>query len=267
MTVIDASGIRKRIDGQPILRGVDMTVTEGDIYGFLGPNGAGKTTTFNTLLGLLSIDEGSVSLLGTSPTADREVLSRVSVAFEHETLNPEWTVGDNLEHTCAVYDVPSTRIDEYLDVVGLDPSVRDKEFDDCSKGMKRKATLADALLPDPDLLVLDEPLSGLDPEAQIAVEDLLTELRDRGKTIVFSSHDLDEVQTLCNRVGILRDGRTVLETDISGDVYVLEGDHPEFADHEAGGVYVFDDEPADCDGDPRRVDLEELYFSVLGVSR
>ncbi|WP_135821802.1 ABC transporter ATP-binding protein [Halostella litorea] len=267
MTVIDGSGIRKRIDGQPILRGVDMTVFEGDIYGFLGPNGAGKTTTFNALLGLLELDDGSVRLLGQSPAEDRSVMGRVSVAFEHETLDPNWTVGDNLEHTCAVYEVPPARIDDYLDVVGLDRDVRDKEFGDCSKGMKRKATLADALLPDPDLLVLDEPLSGLDPEAQVAVEDLLVDLRDRGKTIVFSSHNLDEVQALCNRVGIIRNGRTVLETDISDDVFVLRGDHPEFDEHRAGDVYVFDEPPDGHDGEFERVDLERLYFSVLGVSR
>ncbi|CCQ34215.1 ABC transporter ATP-binding protein [Halorhabdus tiamatea SARL4B] len=262
-TALEVTALEKSIDGSRILDGVGLSVREGETYGVVGPNGAGKTTTFRCLLGLLPVDGGSVSLFGTDPRMDDTVLERVGVVFEYETLQPTWSVRDAMAHACHGYGVPTDRIETCLAEVDLEPAAHDREFRDLSKGMKRKASVATALLHEPDLLVLDEPLSGLDPGTQARMRELIDDLRESGRTVVFSSHDLDHVQALCDCVAVIADGRTVVETPLSESVRVIEEPRPEIEAEQAGEVYVVsdDDPPADA----RTIDLEELYFSALGV--
>ncbi|WEL18346.1 ABC-type multidrug transport system, ATPase component [Halorhabdus sp. SVX81] len=262
-TVLEATTLEKTIAGTRILDGVDLSVREGETYGVVGPNGAGKTTTFRCLLGLLPTDDGSVSLFGDDPRADDAVLDRVGVVFEYETLQPRWSVRDAMAHACHAYDIPTERIETCLAEVGLESDAHDREFRDLSKGMQRKASVATALVHEPDLLVLDEPMSGLDPGTQARMRELIDSLREAGRTVVFSSHDLQHVQALCDRVAVIADGRTVVETPLSKPVRVIEEPRPEIEAEPAGEVYVVrdDDPPAEA----RTIDLEELYFSALGV--
>ncbi|WEL22232.1 ABC transporter ATP-binding protein [Halorhabdus sp. BNX81] len=262
-TVLEATTLEKTIDGTRILDGVELSVRGGETYGVVGPNGAGKTTTFRCLLGLLPTDGGSVSLFGANPRADDAVLNRVGVVFEYETLQPRWSVRDAMAHACHVYGIPTDRIETCLAEVGLESDAHDREFRDLSKGMQRKASVATALVHEPDLLVLDEPMSGLDPGTQARMRELIDGLREAGRTVVFSSHDLQHVQALCDRVAVIADGRTVVETPLLKPVRVIEEPRPEIEAEPAGEVYVVrdDDPPAEA----RTIDLEELYFSALGV--
>lgn len=263
MTALEVSTIEKRIEGVSVLEDVSVNVREGSIHGVVGPNGAGKTTTFRCALGLLPVDAGSVSLFGSDPREDREALADVGVVFEYETLHPTWSVRESMAHACHVYGVPTERIETCLSTVGLEPEAHDRAFEDLSKGMKRKASVATALLHEPDLLVLDEPLSGLDPGTQRRMRDLIDRIQSAGRTVVFSSHDLEDVQRLCDRVTLIDDGRTVVETSLSHD------DDRERATVPAGDVsaVTVESEPAtatlDTEGPGAEIDVEELYFSIV----
>ncbi|MEZ3117383.1 ABC transporter ATP-binding protein [Halobaculum sp. MBLA0147] len=271
--VVSVTGVSKAIDGVDVLRDVSLTLREGDVYGLLGPNGAGKTTTIETILGLRQPDEGRVRLLGEPPGDD--ALREVGVVFESETLKPSWTVRDNLLVTCHVHELPPARIESCLDRVRLDPSVASEPFDTLSKGMKRKVSIADALLSDPDVLVLDEPVSGLDPESR---ETVLQLVESSDRSILFSSHALSDVQRVCDRVGIVRDGRTVLETRLDDSLQVVRDRQSELAgERVAPGVELYwpdgaaagsgDTEPAGSGDlvdsqDVEQIDLEALYFAL-----
>jgi ABC-type multidrug transport system ATPase subunit len=254
---VEAVDLHQRLGGTEILSGVTVRVPRGETYGLLGPNGSGKTTTLRTLVGVLRPTDGRVRLLGAPPGDSPRVRRDLGVVFEHETLDPHWTVADNLAHTCAVYDRPRDRIDDALDRAGLDPGVRSTPFGDLSKGMQRKASLANALVTEPSVLVLDEPTSGLDPEARRRLRGRLDDLATTGTTVILSSHDLDDVSALCDRVGVVYDGQTVLETRLDEPATVADVTVP-------GGRTL--DESAVTGADGRRVDVERLYFTVVGWS-
>ncbi|WP_168216173.1 ABC transporter ATP-binding protein [Halorussus halobius] len=219
---VEVTDLHQQFDGVEVLTGVTVRSRRGEVCGLLGPNGAGKTTTLKTLVGALRPVSGRVRLLGRRPARDPTVRAAVGVVFEHETLNPRWTVGDNLRHTCAVYEVSPDRIDEALRTVTLSPDERDTPFGDLSNGMQRKASIANAIVHDPEVLVLDEPTNGLDPDAQQTVVEVLSRLRETGRTILFSSHDLGKVSTLCDRVSIIDGGATVTETAVGDSERDLE---------------------------------------------
>lgn len=193
-----------------------------EIYGFLGPNGAGKTTTIRTTLGLLRKDGGSVRIFGEEP--GRGIFKRLGVVFEYEVLNPpDWTVLENLRFVAYVRDRDMDEVEAALDTVEFSKEHwGGKRFKELSKGMKRKVSLASAILHDPELLILDEPMSGLDPPtAQVEVRRLLLKLRDEGKTIFFSSHNLPEVQKIADRAAIIVNGTTRAQFSLE-DVEDLE---------------------------------------------
>jgi len=188
MKVIEVKNLSKSINGNQVLKDVNINVEEGQIYGFLGRNGAGKTTTLRTILGLLKKDAGEVKIFGSNISFEH--FHNIGVVFEYETLNPDWSVIDNLRQTCYIYNIDEKEIFKFLKMFELEENDLKKRFSALSKGMKRKVSLISALLPNPKLLICDEPTSGLDPEMQINIRNILVNFRANGGTVLFSSHNL-----------------------------------------------------------------------------
>ena len=209
MTIIETSSLGKAFGGREVLDGVSFSVEKGEVFGFLGPNGAGKTTTLRLLLGLLEPSRGEALVFG-ERLADRpDLRRRVGVLLEHNGLFDQLSARENLDYYGRLYGVPelARRIREILDLTGLEARA-DSAVGTCSAGMKRKLGLGRALLPQPEILFLDEPSSGLDPEAQRMVRELITEVSGHEAVTVFlNSHNLDEVQRVCDTVAILDRGR------------------------------------------------------------
>jgi ABC-2 type transport system ATP-binding protein len=205
---IEISGLRKAFGSTVALDGLDLTVAPGEVHGFLGPNGAGKSTTIRVLLGLLRADSGTARLLGGDPWADVETLHRrLAYVPGDVTLWPNLTGGeviDLLGRLRGGLD-PARRAD-LLERFELDPTKKGRAY---SKGNRQKVALVAALAADVDLLLLDEPTAGLDPLMDRVFRDCIAEVRAQGRTVLLSSHILSEVEALCDRVSIIRAGRTV----------------------------------------------------------
>lgn len=198
--------------GAPILNNINLRVPEGSIYGFLGPNGAGKTTTLKLILGLLKMQQGSISILGKQIDKDRiAILRQVGSLIEAPSLYAHLTAKENLRVLQLIYQCPEARIQEVLDIVGL-PDTGKKKAGRFSLGMKQRLSIAIALLPNPSLLILDEPTNGLDPNGIIEMRELLKRLNKEHKmTIVISSHLLSEVEKLVTDVGIINKGKLLFQ--------------------------------------------------------
>jgi ABC-2 type transport system ATP-binding protein len=207
-TAISVSGLRKTFGRTVALDGLDLEVTAGEVHGFLGPNGAGKSTTIRVLLGLLRADAGAVRLLEGDPWRDAATLHR-RLAYVPGEVNlwPNLTGGeviDLLGRLRGSHD-PRRRAD-LLERFELDPTKKTRSY---SKGNRQKVALVAALAADVELLVLDEPTSGLDPLMEAVFQDCIREEASAGRTVLLSSHILAEVEALCDRVSIVRSGRTV----------------------------------------------------------
>ena len=207
----------KRYGDRPAVRGLNLEVQRGEIFGFLGPNGAGKTTTIRMMLGLVTPTAGRVEVLGQDvATQKAHVLPRVGALIETPALHLYMSGRNNLRATGTILGgVSEARIDAVLDMVGL----RDRKNDRVktySLGMKQRLGVAVALLNNPDVLILDEPANGLDPAGIVEMRDLLRRLVAEGKTIFLSSHVLTEVQQICTRVAIINLGQLVTESTIEG---------------------------------------------------
>ena len=197
---------RRRVEA---LRGVTFTVERGHIFGFVGPNGAGKTTTIRALMGLVRPTGGRAALLG-EPVPSRAARSRVGFLPEAPYFYDYLTVGELLDLAGRLFGLPAgvrrRRADELIDRVGLS-SARAQSLKKFSKGMLQRAGLAQALMNDPELVVLDEPMSGLDPIGRKEVRELILELRDRGKTVFFSTHILSDVEAITDDIAIIARGQ------------------------------------------------------------
>ncbi|NLE09034.1 MAG: ABC transporter ATP-binding protein [Dehalococcoidales bacterium] len=207
--MITLEGINKRLGKRDILKDISFSVSRGDIFGYLGPNGAGKTTTMRIVLGLLKPGSGKALVNGKDLSRDTDARNRAGVLLDRDGLYDRISARDNLEYYARLYGVSDRRrkIDDMLAFAGLTERKNDR-VGNFSKGMKRKLGLARALIHDPEVLFLDEPTAGLDPEAQKMVRDLLLSLSgERNMTIFLNSHDLDEVQRICSKVAIVQDGR------------------------------------------------------------
>jgi len=212
---IEVRGLVKRYGELTAVAGVDLTVQEGDVYGYLGPNGAGKTTSLRMMLGLIRPTAGSVRLFGRDPQATVAALDGVAGFVEAPTFYPYLSGRRNLE-LLAAYDGRNARarVDAALEVVEL----RDRGGDRLggySHGMRQRLGIAAALLRDPRLLLLDEPATGLDPAGMRDMRLLIRRLSEQGITVLLSSHLLAEVEEVCNRVAIVRSGRIVYEGEIA----------------------------------------------------
>ncbi len=217
--VIEVSGLTKRYGDQLAVDRVDLTVRRGEVYGFLGPNGAGKTTTLRILTGLITPNAGTVRVLGGRP-GDSAVLARTGSLIESPAFYPYLSGRDNLRVLAEYAEVPAARVDAVLDLVDLTGRAQDR-FSTYSLGMKQRLGVAAALLKDPDLVILDEPTNGLDPAGMRDMRRLIRELGSGNRTVMLSSHLLGEVQQICDRVGIISEGRMVAERTVGE----LSGEH------------------------------------------
>ncbi|MFT4948556.1 MAG: ABC-2 type transport system ATP-binding protein [Natronomonas sp.] len=215
MSALTISGVTKTFGDVTALRDLDLTVQEGEVFGFLGPNGAGKSTAINIVLDYLNPDSGSVEVFGTDAQADPvAVRDRVGVLPEGYSVLGELTGREHIEF--AVESKESTEDPEdVLALVGLAP-VADRRAADYSKGMRQRLAFGTAIVGDPDLLVLDEPTTGLDPNGARFIRDTVSSLRDDGTAVFFSSHILDQVEAVADRVGILRSGELAAVDSIDG---------------------------------------------------
>jgi ABC-2 type transport system ATP-binding protein len=209
--VLEVRGLVKRFGATTAVAGLDLAVHEGDVYGFLGPNGAGKTTTIRCALGLVRPTAGSVRILGRDVrTQFREAIAEVGALVERAAFYPHLTGRANLALFARLSRLPPSAPGAALDGLLLGDAV-ERRVGTYSQGMRQQLAIALALLGAPRLVVLDEPMNGLDPEAVRAVRDLVRRRAQDGTTFVISSHLLHEVETTCNRVAIVRGGRLVVE--------------------------------------------------------
>ena len=213
-TAIQIQGLTKKFLQRGEVVAVDnltLDVEEGEIFGFLGPNGAGKTTTIKMLLGLIFPTSGTATMLG-RPIGDVETRRQVSYLPESPYFYDHLTGGELLDFFGRLFgiedDARRRKVDELMDLVGL-KNDKMKQLKQYSKGMLQRIGIAQALVNDPKLLIFDEPTSGLDPVAHIEIRNLIESLRDQGKTVFLSSHQLSDVELVCDRVAILNYGRMV----------------------------------------------------------
>jgi ABC-type multidrug transport system ATPase subunit len=211
--VVETTGLTKRY-GSAIMAvdNLDLSVYRGEVYGFLGPNGAGKTTTLRMLLGLIRPTAGSAKVMGAAP-GEPASLIKVGAIVETPAFYPYLSGYDNLRLLAIYCGVPMARVDATLAQVELTPRARHK-FSTYSMGMKQRLGIAAALLKEPDLLILDEPTNGLDPQGMADVRNLIIELGKGQRTVLISSHLLSEVELMCTRIGVIKKGKIVAEGTI-----------------------------------------------------
>jgi ABC-2 type transport system ATP-binding protein len=207
---IEVEGLRKAYDGREAVRGIDFQVRRGEVFGLLGPNGAGKTTTVEILEGHRERTAGSVSVLGHDPGERPAALrERVGVVLQSCGTYPHLSVRETLAHWASLYPAPR-EVDEVIVLSGLGEAA-DRRARTLSGGQQRRLDLALALVGDPELVFLDEPTVGFDPAARRAAWDTVRSLRDLGKTVLLTTHYLDEAQALADRVAIIKDGAVLAE--------------------------------------------------------
>jgi len=212
MSAVRGRGLRKHYGTLTAVDGIDFDVAVGECFGFLGPNGAGKTTTMKMIYGLAAVEEGELSVLGLDARTERRAIkSRIGVVPQEQNLDRELNVRENLEVQAMYHGMQAgDRIDELLEFALLTQraGARPSEL---SGGMKRRLLIARALVNRPSLVVLDEPTTGLDPQARRAVWELLGALRSDGVTLIVTTHYMEEAQRICDRLVIMDLGRIVTE--------------------------------------------------------
>jgi lipooligosaccharide transport system ATP-binding protein len=213
MTHLRVSGLRKRYGDQEVIAGIDLALEPGECFGLLGPNGAGKTTTLRLCLGLVDPDAGAIEVLGLPvPARAREARRRIGVVPQADNLDPDFTVEENLLIYGRYFGLADAairgRIPALIEFAGLNARAGSR-IQALSGGMKRRLTLARALINDPDLVFLDEPTTGLDPQARHLIWERLRQLLAQGKTIFLTTHFMDEAERLCHRLAIMDRGRII----------------------------------------------------------
>jgi lipooligosaccharide transport system ATP-binding protein len=212
---VRARGLTKSYDGRVAVAGIDFDVEPGICFGFLGPNGAGKTTTMKMIYGLATVDSGELQVLGMDANRDRRAIkSRIGVVPQETNLDGDLTVRENLLQQARYFGIDSgkatTRASELLEFSLLTERA-DERIYSLSGGMKRRLLISRALMGDPELVVLDEPTTGLDPQARLAVWGALDRLRRRGVTLLLTTHYMEEAERLCDRLVIMDEGQIVTD--------------------------------------------------------
>jgi ABC-2 type transport system ATP-binding protein len=218
---VSIRNVRKAYDGHVAVRDLSLTVMPGMVYGLLGPNGAGKTTTIRMILDIILPDSGSITLLG-KPHTDVATLDRLGYLPEERGLYKKMAVRDVLRFLGSLKGLSGAeldrRIDQWLDRLSLRSEAKDwgkSKVDELSRGMQQKVQFIGTLLHDPEIVILDEPFSGLDPINAQALKDTVVELKTRGKTVLFSTHLMDNAERLCDAVCIIAKGEKVLDGRVS----------------------------------------------------
>jgi lipooligosaccharide transport system ATP-binding protein len=234
--VLKVAGLRKSYGGNEVVRGLSFEIRRGECFGLLGPNGAGKTTTLRCCLGLIDPDGGTIEMVGEPvPRAARQARIRVGVVPQLDNLDPDFTVTENLKIYGRYFGIDQAtlarRIPGLLEFAGL-ASRADAGLRTLSGGMKRRLTLARALVNDPELLILDEPTTGLDPQARHLIWDGLRQLLSQGKTILLTTHFMDEAERLATRLAVIDHGtliacdtpRALIAAHVEPEVIEVYGD-------------------------------------------
>ncbi len=236
MSVVNAGGLQKSYGTQIVVDGLDLTLAAGTCHGLLGPNGAGKTTTLKMLLGLIEPDAGSIHVLDLPvPSLARQARVKIGVVPQMDNLDPDFTVAENLLAYGRYFGLKDAeiraRIPALLEFAGL-ASRADTRIQALSGGMKRRPTLARALINDPDVIFLDEPTTGLDPQARHVIWQGLRKLLSQGKTILLTTHFMDEAERLCDELTVIDHGKAIargsprelIATLIESDVLEIYGE-------------------------------------------
>lgn len=270
--------IRKRFGAINAVDGLDLEVREGEIYGLLGPNGAGKSTTIAITTGLLSPDSGSVDLLGLGSPRASEVRRHLGLAPQEITLYADLTARENLVFLGRIHGIaePRRRAAELLERVGLDARGDDRVAG-FSGGMKRRLNLAAALVHDPRLVLLDEPTAGVDPQSRHSILELVRDLAATGRTVVYTTHYMEEAARLCDRVGIVDHGRMLDEGTVAELVARHGGRSVVTVERDGASESILADDPvAEVSRQlatggvtgvrVERADLETVFLSLTGRS-
>jgi ABC-2 type transport system ATP-binding protein len=277
VSAIAVRGLRKSYGELEAVRGVDFEIEQGEVFGLLGPNGAGKTTTVEILEGYRRRDAGEVSVLGHDPQSPGpDFRQRIGVVLQQSELWPNITVRETHKIFAGYYERPRD-VDEVIELVGLTEK-RDARIKTLSGGQKRRLDLGIALVGDPDLVFLDEPTTGFDPAARRAAWEMIRSLRLLGKTVLLTTHYLDEAEQLADRVAVMRDGAIVkigtprelttadLEVEIrfrrDGEDVLVRTSEPVRVLHELTGDALARGEELER-LEVRRPSLEEVYLALL----
>jgi lipooligosaccharide transport system ATP-binding protein len=289
--------VKKRYGDKTVVDGLTFHVRSGECFGLLGPNGAGKTTTLKMLLGIAEPDAGTIVLCGeTIPARARFARHRIGVVPQFDNLDPDFTVRENLLVFGRYFGLSASKtramVPELLEFARLENKANAR-VSELSGGMKRRLTLARALINDPDVLILDEPTTGLDPQARHLIWERLRSLLARGKTIVLTTHFMEEAERLCDRLCIIEEGRKIAEgapdelidAEIGCDVIEIYGASLDTLRHELAPLatrieisgetlfcYVRDASPVNArlDGRPglrylhRPANLEDVFLRLTG---
>ncbi len=213
-TAITTRGLTRRFGDLTAVNNIDLDIPAGQVIGIVGPNGAGKSTTIRMLLGLIKPTEGDGTVFGEPISHPERYASRVGALIENPAFLPNITARANVESMAILRSVPMERVDEVLSIVGLSDRA-DNKVSEYSLGMKQRLGIAIALLPDPDLLMLDEPTNGLDPAGIVEVRGLIRQLGDEGRTVIVSSHLLSEIEAASDYVVVIRFGEILFAGPLS----------------------------------------------------
>ncbi|MGB5403729.1 ABC transporter ATP-binding protein [Robiginitalea sp.] len=212
--ILTVTNLTKKFGHLTAVKNLSFTIEKGNVYGILGPNGSGKSTTLGVVLNVVNATSGSFSWFD-GATSTHEALKKVGAIIERPNFYPYMTAVENLKLVCKIKEVPYSRIEEKLTMVGLWER-RDSKFKTFSLGMKQRLAIASALLNNPEILILDEPTNGLDPQGIHQIRELIKKIAAEGTTILLASHLLDEVEKVCSHVVILRKGENLYDGTVDG---------------------------------------------------
>ena len=236
-TILTIENLHKRYGRIQALKNVSFEIQKGRVYGILGPNGSGKSTTLGIVLNVVNRTSGNYSWFG-GKMQTHEALKKVGAIIERPNFYPYMTAEENLKLVCKIKSINYSKINEKLDLVGLTER-KDSKFSTFSLGMKQRLAIASALLNDPEILILDEPTNGLDPQGIHQIRDIIKKIASQGTTILLASHLLDEVEKVCSHVIVLRKGEILYSGSVD-EMSANEGFFEVMADDNATSKKCFD---------------------------